>query len=1449
MAMKANFCFKIGEVICPIPTNYTFGNGELVLDDERRIVLGEEFNATIINNFLIATQEINKDEFVVVNPCLVIYDDAKLPQGSAVSTFKNAREDEQQRLFPYADEKVRQQALADGFIATCCQKSVEIVRKPDSGFATLATCSHEAGSIVFTSTALLLPFPAQGTIELPGKKYLRPSCCVEFVRHSCQPNVQLEISGTTISAVATRAIEKEEQLTRNFLCTEWDIAHPFSCACKTTSCYGIIRGFRHLGSEQQAQLLPSVCAAIKERHSAVVPPTASLAGLQKSTVLTLTSDGKIATQQFVPPGTVLLQVDRFDIRPHRVVIDSLSIAHSCDANTVLLDGRLVSLRMLQPGDQLSLNLSTLQYELPAPFECKCGSPKCSNTVRGFRGLSDEEKKQLLPFTQQPVFLEALQNGCPWSSSNSLAVTRRHPTMGEITYAGDFIPKGTQVFDLRGVVLPFATKHTIFVGDDEHLFLTDQARCIAHSCEPNLRVVMDRSTKSGYCLSLRDIKLDEMLTYDYLTTEWELASSFRCICGTANCYGLIRGFRYLDARAQLRLWPHAARGVKSMFSRQRRGVLASLDDSLISIHETSGELRLMCDTTSGVKLFNVTDVQVIGDEVALDDIRVKHSCFANAVLLGRSVVLRRASLRGEAVTININHLCYTTTPFKCNCKGEHCVGEVSGFKGLTDEMKNAELICASPHVREAAVLDGFLVKSSSPLVEVKADVQMGQSTFAKSDIKKGTRFFRVNGLTLPFPTMHTILLSNRRHLLFGGGAQCLAHSCDPNTRVLTDNTARTIECIALRDIRKGEVISFNYLTTEWDMQYPFMCVCGSQKCYGWIGGFKHLGNDARQKLWNVTSTAIKSLVADTQSNPKGAWIQIASKRLMVCDEGTVHVATEMVAGTVVIEYSAVEVLDNFVYIDGVRLKHHCSPTAALIEKRVVLLRTVSAGDELNVNLNCLSYSLPEEIECKCCRFAQPHKVRGFKWLDEQDKEALIVFAQPDVRAAAIRDGFTSRSDSQLIGLRSCTAGLEVIAKTRVAAGTRLLATKGRSLPFPTPLTLQLGERRHLLPSGGAQFVSHSCDPNTCIHVDALNEAIEFETIRDIAVGEVVTANFVTTEWELHSPFQCKCNSSSCLHNIRGFKFLSSAQRSMLQRYITPAMRRLAGLTASVRLPPVLDVNQSRMLYAVSPVARKTVLLECTNIDIQPVQVAVGENGYIIQHKEEGNTVLVEGRFLALRSIEAGELLTVNMNYFVYDMKPLFPRAYSQHCLGFCHMEEDTKQQNLYLCEPPVRAQAMRDGWTVKSTSPLIEIRQNGDMGQTAYASTFIKKGVVLFDVSGFVVPFPTMYTICVGESRHLLFGEGAECIAHHCDPNVQVEVNEQKARLRFVTLREISKGEMVTFNYCTTEWVMNSPFVCLCGSSYCAGTIRGFSSLCEADQQRLWPITSYVVKRQLARDGE
>ena len=138
-------------------------------------------------------------------------------------------------------------------------------------------------------------------------------------------------------------------------------------------------------------------------------------------------------------------------------------------------------------------------------------------------------------------------------------------------------------------------------------------------------------------------------------------------------------------------------------------------------------------------------------------------------------------------------------------------------------------------------------------------------YATTAFAKGKILLPLTGSVASYPTRYSVQSGPGRHLVPVTTAQdgtpphehlwrFANHSCDPNARL--DLEARTL--VALREIRSGEEVTFDYNTTEWDMASPFECHCGTDNCYGTVRGFKHLPADAQRALLPVTAPHIRHL---------------------------------------------------------------------------------------------------------------------------------------------------------------------------------------------------------------------------------------------------------------------------------------------------------------------------------------------------------------------------------------------------------------------------------------------------------------------------------------------------------------------------------------------------------------------------------------------------------------
>ena len=119
---------------------------------------------------------------------------------------------------------------------------------------------------------------------------------------------------------------------------------------------------------------------------------------------------------------------------------------------------------------------------------------------------------------------------------------------------------------------------------------------------------------------------------------------------------------------------------------------------------------------------------------------------------------------------------------------------------------------------------------------------GKGVFAAQPIKKGTRILEYTGEKISRQDATERLARGNVYIFFfdtcydidGNTPKNLAryinHSCDPNC--VADIIAGSIWIIALRDIRTGEELSYDY-GYELDDYEQRPCRCGAKHCCGYI----------------------------------------------------------------------------------------------------------------------------------------------------------------------------------------------------------------------------------------------------------------------------------------------------------------------------------------------------------------------------------------------------------------------------------------------------------------------------------------------------------------------------------------------------------------------------------------------------------------------------------------
>ncbi len=144
-------------------------------------------------------------------------------------------------------------------------------------------------------------------------------------------------------------------------------------------------------------------------------------------------------------------------------------------------------------------------------------------------------------------------------------------------------------------------------------------------------------------------------------------------------------------------------------------------------------------------------------------------------------------------------------------------------------------------------------TKSPYITVKKSSIHNKGVFARKDIPKGTRIIeyvgekvtKAEGNRRQWASMDKSRKNSRNGAVYifelnkktdiDGGvrwntARLINHSCDPNCE--TKITRGRIWIVAIKDIKKGEEISYNY-NYDLDDFIEHPCRCRSRNCVGYI----------------------------------------------------------------------------------------------------------------------------------------------------------------------------------------------------------------------------------------------------------------------------------------------------------------------------------------------------------------------------------------------------------------------------------------------------------------------------------------------------------------------------------------------------------------------------------------------------------------------------------------
>ncbi|MEV6238314.1 SET domain-containing protein-lysine N-methyltransferase [Lentzea sp. NPDC051838] len=76
----------------------------------------------------------------------------------------------------------------------------------------------------------------------------------------------------------------------------------------------------------------------------------------------------------------------------------------------------------------------------------------------------------------------------------------------------------------------------------------------------------------------------------------------------------------------------------------------------------------------------------------------------------------------------------------------------------------------------------------------------------------------------------------------------------------------------------------------------------------------------------------------------------------------------------------------------------------------------------------------------------------------------------------------------------------------------------------------------------RFMNHSCDPTVFVRQHAVM------ALKPVDIGQDITFNYNTTEFDMAEPFACRCGSGRCTGRVQGFRHLPGEERRRLKPWL-------------------------------------------------------------------------------------------------------------------------------------------------------------------------------------------------------------------------------------------------------------------------------------------------------------
>lgn len=144
------------------------------------------------------------------------------------------------------------------------------------------------------------------------------------------------------------------------------------------------------------------------------------------------------------------------------------------------------------------------------------------------------------------------------------------------------------------------------------------------------------------------------------------------------------------------------------------------------------------------------------------------------------------------------------------------------------------------------------------------------------------------------------------------------------------------------------------------------------------------------------------------------------------------------------------------------------------------------------------------------------------------------------------------------------------------------------------------------------------------------------------------------------------------------------------------------------------------------------------------------------------------------------------------------------------------------------------------NPLVEVWFHPETGEHSLhaAQSFTANQIITTFSAAAIVTAPTYLTIQTGIHQHITLNPSfLQYVNHSCAPNVFFDTT----RMELIAITQIEVWDELVFFYPSTEWSLQQPFSCRCGSRNCLKTIQGAGHL-SLNRLKKYRLSNFVLQQ-------